>query len=156
MNGSEHNAGGEENLDAPEKLVAALKSLPQPRLFIPPTLDEAILKEARRRISPTVKRPLAGWGWWVRWAAVTAAMVLLVGLAWQWNQGSRGSSFAREDLNQDHRVDILDAFILARRIEGPGPVPGVVLDLNGDGVVDDRDVRALAAQAVRLHAGGRS
>jgi hypothetical protein len=60
---------------------------------------------------------------------------------------------AREDLNHDGRVDILDAFQLARELRA-GKKPAV--DLNGDGVVDERDADVIATRAVSLEKGGRS
>jgi hypothetical protein len=57
---------------------------------------------------------------------------------------------AREDVTGDGRVDILDAFALARRIERADVRQP---DLNSDGRVDQRDVEALAARAVRLEGG---
>jgi hypothetical protein len=62
---------------------------------------------------------------------------------------------ARANLARDGRVDILDALILAERLQS-GPVRDLGWDANGDGVVDERDVRAIAVQAVRLDKGGRS
>jgi hypothetical protein len=53
------------------------------------------------------------------------------------------------DLNADGRVDILDAFAMARRLETGGEIPGD-LDLTRDGVVDRRDVDELAREAVSL------
>jgi hypothetical protein len=52
-------------------------------------------------------------------------------------------------------VDILDAFALARQLKQGGS-GNLQLDVNGDGVVDERDVAALAARAVKLERGGRS
>jgi hypothetical protein len=46
----------------------------------------------------------------------------------------------------------LDAFSLARRLQ-QGGTPDPALDINGDGVVDDRDVETLAARAVQLQPG---
>jgi len=37
-----------------------------------------------------------------------------------------------------------------------GRAPRLQWDVNGDGVVDERDVQALAARAVSLESGGRS
>jgi hypothetical protein len=63
--------------------------------------------------------------------------------------------FAHEDINHDGQVDILDAFALARQLKA-GATPNPQLDLNGDGVVDERDLAAVAARAVSLEKGGRS
>jgi hypothetical protein len=49
-------------------------------------------------------------------------------------------------------VDVLDAFALARKLrDGAADNPG--LDCNSDGVVDRRDVDAVAARAVKLKKG---
>jgi hypothetical protein len=93
------------------------------------------------------------------WVAAAAAIVLLVAIP-QFAKRSppapaRNSAFARWDLNRDGRVDILDAFALARQLK-QGQARNLQLDVNGDGVVDDRDVAAIAARAVRLEGGGHS
>jgi hypothetical protein len=64
-------------------------------------------------------------------------------------------TLAREDLNRDGRVDILDAFALSRQLRD-GKASSTGLDLNGDGVVDERDAEVIAARAVRLEKGDRS
>ena len=52
------------------------------------------------------------------------------------------------DLDQSGRVDILDAFALARQLDSDVvPTHG---DFNGDGIVDRADVDAIAMAAVRL------
>jgi hypothetical protein len=68
---------------------------------------------------------------------------------------NRAPAYAREDVNRDGRVDILDAFLLARQLQS-GDNPGSSLDLNGDGVVDHRDAESIAAKAVKLEKGGQS
>ena len=50
---------------------------------------------------------------------------------------------------------MLDAFALARELEADA-ASRPQHDLNGDGVVDGRDVQILAARAVNLEHGGRS
>jgi hypothetical protein len=52
-------------------------------------------------------------------------------------------------------MDILDAFTLARQLKS-GPVHEPRWDVNHDGTVDERDVRAIAVEVVRLDKGGRS
>ncbi len=140
-----------EAVEAPARLVAALKRLPQEPLFIPPTLNEAVLRAARRHLEkPRPERVV--WLRWMPWAAA-AAIVLLAALPQLINrhraQPAGYSALAGGDLNHDGRMDILDAFALARQLK-QGGTPDLQLDLDKDGVVDDRDVAALAARAVKL------
>ena len=147
-----------ETLEAPPKLVSALQRLPKERVFIPPTADEAVLRAARRHLNPPADlRP--GWFRFMPWVTAAAVILLLAALPQFFKQPvpgpARDSTFARGDLNHDGRVDILDAFALARQLK-LGGTRNPQLDLNGDGMVDERDVAGLAARAVRLEQGGRS
>ncbi len=197
---NQHRQG--EALEAPPRLVAALKRLPKAPVFIPPTADEAVLRAAQRHLAanatgPECARPRAQqpptrsarwevlklrwlrmllrpgtgalrrnrqagprWTGLLPWAATAAAVILLVVAVPQFFKQpapgpSRDSTFARGDLNHDGRVDILDAFALARELK-QGRAKNLQLDVNGDGVVDERDVAALAARAVKLEQGGHS
>jgi hypothetical protein len=148
----------DEALEAPPRLVSALKRLPQERVFIPPTADEAILRAAQRHLNPP-RGARFGWFRFMPWVAAAAAILLLVSIP-QFSKRpaprpAHDSTFARGDLNHDGRVDILDAFALARQLK-QGGTRNLQLDVNGDGVVDERDVAALAARAVKLERGGRS
>jgi hypothetical protein len=148
----------DEALEAPPRLVAALERLPQEPVFIPPTADEAILRAARKHLGRPV--PLrTGWLRFMPWAAAAAAIVLLAAIPLfivrPAHSPVRDSGFARGDVNHDGRVDILDAFALARQLE-QGGTKNLQLDVNKDGVVDERDVAVLAARAVKLERGGRS
>ena len=105
-------------------------------------------------------RPRTGALRWLPWlSAAAAAVVLLLAIPQYFKHQAPGavgsSAFARWDLNQDGRVDILDAFALARQLK-QGGASSLQLDVNGDGVVDDRDVTAIAARAVKLERGGHS
>ena len=148
----------DEGLEAPPQLVAALKHLPQEPIFIPPTADEAILRAARKHLNPP-QQPRPGWFRFLPWVAAAAAILLLLAIPQFSRQPAPGpvrdSTFAQGDLNHDGRVDILDAFSLARQLK-QGGAKNLQLDLNKDGVVDDRDVSALAARAVKLERGGHS
>jgi hypothetical protein len=154
-----HQHDPDEALEAPPKLVAALQRLPQEPVFIPPTADEAVLRAARRHLEGP-RQARFTWLRFMPWvAAAAAALMLLVALPQFLKQPSPGTgrdpALARGDLNHDGRVDVLDAFALARRLkqgESKNPQP----DLNGDGVVDERDVAMLAARAVKLNRGGPS
>jgi len=56
---------------------------------------------------------------------------------------------APEDINQDSRIDILDALALARMVESRS-AKSLDHDVNGDGRLDRADVQAVAGAAVRL------
>jgi preprotein translocase subunit Sss1 len=147
----------EEALQAPPRLISALKELRKPSIFIPPTLDEAVLRAAHRHLN---KRPKPQWFGFIPWIAAAAAAIVVLGVIGQFLQTSRspqdsGPVLAQEDLNHDGQVDILDAFTLARQLKTGGKVPPQ-MDINHDGVVDERDVAAVAARAVSLEKGRRS
>jgi len=120
--------------------------------FIPRAVDQAILSAARRHLGPAVCRRNA-WFQTLRWAGgfAAAAALALLAIAILEKAPSRSStlSFARGDVNHDGKVDILDAFIVAKRIQSGAPL-SLDLDLNGDGRVDAADVALLSAQIVRL------
>ena len=50
------NDNFDENLDTPTALVNALRELPQEKIFVPPTLDEAVLRAARKHLEGEEKR----------------------------------------------------------------------------------------------------
>ncbi len=153
-----HQHQEDEALQAPPELVPALGRLSQKPVFIPPTVDEAILRAAQRHLGKP-GRPGLKWWHFMRWVAAGAAVVLLALIPLFFRKPApnppAGAAFAREDLNHDGRVDILDAFALARQLKSGG-TPGLQLDMNGDGVVDERDTAILAARAVNLEKGGHS
>ena len=107
--------------------------------------------------APTTLRRLFSWPGVVRWAAAAAIVVLLLVTLPQLlrKPGALPVVGLAGDLNRNGQVDILDAFALARQLKA-GTHPGADWDVNGDGVVDERDVAALAARAVSLGKGGRS
>ena len=159
MNAPDQNKPSQdEALEAPAKLVSALRRPSQEPVFIPPTTDEAILRAARRHLGqPTPTRRV--WFRLMPWAATAAVIVLLAAIPGLFMRPAarpdRDSVSTRGDLNHDGRVDILDAFALARQLKEGGS-RNLQSDLNGDGVVDQRDVATLAARAVKLEQGGRS
>jgi hypothetical protein len=146
----------QEALEAPPGLVAALNRASKPPIFIPPTVDEAILHSARRHLSRRVE-PGPRWALIFRWVAAAATVVLLLAILPRFvrKPTPAPTGFASGDVSHDGQIDILDAFALARALK-TGTPPNPRLDVNGDGVVDERDVAALAARAVRLEKGGRS
>ena len=170
----------DDELEAPPKLLAALSQLPQELIFVPRAVDEALVKAARRHLSPAQKKN-SRWFRLVPWTVATAGFAAAVILAYPYakqflsfetsaksarrgweNKGQSGVQpqthglvFLREDVNQDGKVDILDAFILARELKS-GPATDPNLDVNGDGVINHRDIEVIAARAVSLEKRGRS
>ncbi len=135
----------EQNLEAPARLVVALKQGAARKVFVPPTMDEAILKAARAQLRPAARSNTLRWPPWLLWPALvgTCAVIALVA------RMLGPTQFAREDLNRDGKIDILDSFALARELKNGGSLPAY-RDVNGDGVVDERDVTSIASQAVAL------
>jgi hypothetical protein len=157
-----------EEPKAPDKLVAALKEPPARRVFVPPATDAAVLRAARQHFARStftlsssdgerarVRRVLTHFFEpWILWPTVATACIALAGLTFFASRPSP-PQFAREDLNHDGRVDILDAFQLARETRS-GAKPDATADLNHDGLVDRRDAELIATHAVKLERGGKS
>jgi len=157
MTGPKNN-GEDANLDVPAKLLLALRRPTPEPVFIPPTLDEAILQAARKHLSKP-ERPRFKWLPVLPWLGAATAMIVAGAFLFFHSQPgshpSNPSAFARQDINHDGRIDILDALALARQLK-QGTVSDLRLDVNGDGVVDDRDMQIIASEAVKLNKGGRS
>ena len=151
-NGMNTRHDGEEP-KAPARLVTALREPPPRRVFVPPTVDEAVLATARQHFAKRQKLGFRVLRPWFFWPAAATACLVLVGIGY-FLAKPNPPRFTREDLNHDGRVDILDALALARTVQTGGQTSS--LDLNGDGVVDRRDVEQIASQAVKLEKGGRS
>jgi hypothetical protein len=150
-----HDREQHENLLAPPRLVSALLQVSKPRIFIPRTLDEAILKAANQHLVPR-KEPkplrLRLCTWFAAAAALFLALAVIPHLLRKSGPSPSAGRFVLEDVNHDGKVDILDAFALARQLKARAP--NSHLDINGDGVVDERDVTTLAVHAVKLEKGG--
>lgn len=148
--------GDEKDLNAPARLGEALRGLWKETVLIPASVDEKILAEARTWLAEVrrqaQRRKVAGW-------MAMAASVVLSALVAQavFHRGlfAERREYAREDLNHDGNVDILDAFQLARELKRGGTVDAS-RDFNRDGKVDAADVDFLAARAVSLGKGGPS
>lgn len=142
--------------EATDRLVRGLRSLSNEQsVFVPRAVDERILRAAKQRLSKPAKTR-AGWRWGLLIPSLgVATAILLVVALWHYPGRTFKGKFAREDINHDGKVDILDAFALARKMNGASKASSGP-DINGDGVVDERDVQLIAAQAVKLAKGGRS
>jgi hypothetical protein len=143
-----------EDFDAPRGLVRGLRQLRNKAAFVPPTVDEAVLRAARQHFA---RPPRKSWRWMILIPSFgVAALIAILGIFWHRNPSSPAQpQLAREDINQDGRVDILDAFALAREIKTRATLTASD-DVNGDGVVDEKDVEIIAARAVKLERDNRS
>jgi len=134
---------------APARLVEDLGRLHDRTIPVPAATDAAVLGPARRVLGRrrTVHR--------VRWVAATAAAVLLLALSLPavLRRAERRPGPDRialhGDLDASGRVDILDAFVLARGLRAGAPLEEH-WDVTGDGRVDADDVDWIARRAVRL------
>jgi len=145
----------DEEPQAPARLVAALKEPPARRVFVPPAVDEAVIRAARQHLTQPRPSWVGMFRSWLQWFAFAAACIALAGLVYFVTRPEPKSRFAREDINRDGQVDILDAFQLARDMQS-GKQTSANPDLNSDGVLNDRDAEAIAMRAVKLEKGGRS
>ncbi len=148
------NTPDESQVQAPRALRHDLAALFGADASVPPAVDEAVLASARHHL--TVRRRARAAIRWAGAAAAAAAAIFLIaihlGPAREARKTTSEVIFSKADLNHDGRVDILDAFLLAKRLEsGRKPLPE--WDFDGDGLVDRRDVDAIAHAAVRLHRG---
>jgi hypothetical protein len=150
----------EQAIEAPAKLVVALKEASRRQIFVPPYIDERVLKAVEQHFNQEPKKRFATLYRRLLRPAFAIACVLALWMArLLMPQGDLKSTirpdYAREDLNHDGQVDILDSFALARELKNGKPSPAV-FDVNGDGVVDERDVALIAAHAVQLGKDNRS
>ncbi len=163
MNRPDEKSPRNAEAEAPQGLRDALARLFASEAAVPPEADAAILAEARRHFA-RMHRPRRVVRWIAAGAAAAAAAVFAVHLATFTRERSRkpaapaaprakaSRTVAREDIDGDGRVDILDAFALARRLEAGGR-PRSEWDVNHDGQVDDADVQRVARAAVELDRG---
>jgi hypothetical protein len=123
-------------------------------------MDRAVLAAAIEQSSAARRRRMAirigGWGALAAAAGLAlAALVTSPGGRAPLGTGRTPIAAAGKDLNGDGIIDILDALMLARTLEDPARNVPAMWDFTGDGLVDRRDVDAIAAAAVRLDDGGR-
>jgi hypothetical protein len=140
------SAHDNEQHDIPPKLKAELLRTFGETFEVPHTIDDAIRNRALARLVGRRRRTLI-----IRWAsAAAAAAIVLVTIKLALPPASPPVLVASvNDLNADGSVNVLDALILATKLETNQPA----IDANGDGHVDRSDVDAIAMIAVRLNRG---
>ena len=151
---TDRNQPNEETGPQPgPRLGRALAGLRKESVFISPVVDEKVLGQAKPHLARIRTRRSRRER--VGWVALAAGVALAAMVARTVLHQGGSPQFAREDLNHDGKVDILDAFQLAREIKSGKP-PAQIEDFNGDGKVDAADVEILAKRAVSLDKGGHS
>jgi len=149
-----NNVPRDEDLKAPPRLIEALRQAASEPIFVPPTIDKTIIKAAELHLNPSRQGRARRIWWWTALATASAVVVALALVTVPWQRSPDGG-FAVEDVNRDGQIDILDAFALARKVK-QGISSDKNLDLNGDGVIDEKDVATISAHAVKIERGGRS
>jgi len=150
-------------LKVSEELKTDLGDLFKPQHSVPPEIDRAILDKASGKlIRPQRRHNIIRR---IGIIAATAAVVIFafsLDLSRKPKQSTTVSYFAETrsaDIDLSGRVDILDAFKLARQIESANNSELILslrkqgFDMNGDGLVNRGDVDFIAKAAVRLDKG---
>ena len=157
------------NVNRLHTLAASLRGRVPPAEHVPSRVDKAIIGEYRRRFAPAPKTyvfPIRRWLAPAMGTAAAAALVAYLSLPLLRDgkfsapdhpapgtavpgKMEAGDEDSGKDVNSDGRVDILDAFRLAKMIEGRDP-GAAGTDINGDGEVNRLDVDAVARRAVAL------
>lgn len=126
---------------------------------VPPAQDAALRAAARQHANRVVTEVAAArprWPWIAgATLAIAAAAVLLLmfarGSGEETGPASQRMAVApvHGDINLDGRLDVIDALVLARELDG-GRADATRADLNGDGAVDRSDVEWISAEVVSL------
>jgi hypothetical protein len=179
---NEKQVDNDMNFQVSPKLSADLKAVFKPARAVPSEVDRAVLDQAHRQLTRR-HRPRRIFRWAASVGAAAAVIVFAFVLHFAIEPISdvtkgplsqvptkpsaiHTDSLLAEvqlDLDRNGRVDILDAFKLARQIESSGgrrrskavatERAGTDWDMNGDGFVNHDDVDFVAFAAVRLNKG---
>lgn len=148
-----HSDERDDDPQVPEKLRGAIVRLYEPPPAVPAELDSVVLREARSSYARRRNRWIAA-----RWAGAGLAAAAALGLALHVFVARHGivppPSPTRQvarlgDIDANGRVDILDAYVVARAIARHQPLDPA-WDVNGDGAIDQKDVDLIAHMAVRI------
>ena len=158
----------ESQLDLPEALRDELARAYCMEMPVPAAVDSAILQSAKHGVARRRDyRRLLRWAGAGAAAAAAAVVVLAVMLRDAAEtpgpvaRGTASSAVITGDVDQSGRVDILDALVLAKKVEinAKSAAPSEKLpvlkweDVNLDGIVNDTDVDRIAAAAVDVTGG---
>jgi hypothetical protein len=132
--------------DLPPRLRDALARLDEPAVHVLPALDARILSRAKADYARRTRfRPA------LRWISAITAVAAAVAIAFivQATLLHPAVHLAKGDINGNGRIDMLDAYVLAKRVASGGKLDPA-WDVNGDGMVDQKDVDWIASAAVSI------
>ena len=137
---------GSDEVVLPPRLAEAFARTYGNVTSVPASVDAAILRDARSGFHRRRRFALA-----VRWvgaagAAAAAVVILALNLRPDWPAAPAIAG----DVDRNGSLNILDAYALAKKVQGPTGAVAAWEDVNRDGVLDQRDVDQVAQQAVRL------
>ena len=152
----------DEDMRTSPEFSADLSALFEPKHPVPPVVDRAVSDRIHRHFNGG--KPLEikhrRFRWAALWKVAAAAAVVILAFSLDLTKKPEPAANRRPvlagiqptDIDLNGRVDILDAFTLARQIEAAGRIEPE-WDMNGDGLVDRSDVDTVALAAVRLDKG---
>ena len=153
------------DLRVSSRLSTDLNALFEPQVGVPAEADRAVMDKAHKHFaamqSGKRRRLRIHWGWRIAAAAAVIVLAFSLDLTKQPEPTTDNLSLVRAvrepplqavDIDRNGRVDILDAFKLARHIELAGRTEKE-WDINNDGLVDQKDVDVVALAAVHLDKG---
>lgn len=128
------------------RLAEALRAAYTHRTPIPPIRDQFIRASAQAHFARRrIVRQMITWG-----ASVAAGLAAAIALIVLLNRPMQPTStVARGDINADGQVNIVDALALARHLSNRD-ASIKSWDFNNDGIIDQKDVDAIAQSAVTL------
>jgi len=134
----------------PQRLADALRAAYGHRRSIPDSVDASILSTAREKFARRRRMRLtARWG-----SGLAAGLAAVIALAVVLHRpAAPARSLAKGDVDADGRVSMVDVMMLARHVAA-GDKLDPKWDVNGDGVIDQKDVDAVASAAVSLKQSG--
>lgn len=137
--------------DAFPALTDALRRLDRPPHSVSPSVNEAIRSAARAHLADRRRARHARWVMAGGLGGVAAAVIMGMLLQTQ-HSPSQPMQTVVGDIDANGRVNIIDAYLLARTLEQGGDAAAAASDLSGDGLVDGDDVKAIATLAVSISA----
>ena len=156
------------DLKVSSKFSADLNALLKPKLSIPPEADQAVIDRVNKHF---IRRESATGGrrrfrWVGLWRIAAAAAVIIFAFSLNLTKKPEPNTIRSTlvearviDIDRNGRVDILDAFKLARHVQSSDYTKANLSlrkqgwYINGDGRVDRNDVDLVAFASVRLDKG---